>query len=92
MTERTVGWFDVREKYCSLADKPWLISQIRQANRLKDNAPLKKKERKRNWLFIDTQKQASQKLYARIKHTLQSLSWENFSKTKFFIVIETGNN
>jgi len=29
MTESTVGWFGVREKYCSLADKPWLISQIR---------------------------------------------------------------
>ena len=27
--ESTVGWFGVREKYCSLADKPWLISQIR---------------------------------------------------------------
>ena len=29
MAESTVGWFGVREKYCSLADKPWLISQIR---------------------------------------------------------------
>jgi len=28
MAESTVGWFNVREKYCSLADKPWLISQI----------------------------------------------------------------
>jgi len=29
MAESTVGWFGVREKYYSLADKPWLISQIR---------------------------------------------------------------
>jgi len=29
MAESTVGWFGVREKYCSLADKPWIISQIR---------------------------------------------------------------
>ena len=29
MTESTVGWFSVREKYYSLADKPWLISRIR---------------------------------------------------------------
>jgi len=29
MTESTVGWFGVREAYCSLADKPRLISQIR---------------------------------------------------------------
>ena len=29
MAESTVDWFGVREKYCSLADKPWLISQIR---------------------------------------------------------------
>jgi len=29
MAESTVGWFDVRKKYCSLADKQWLISQIR---------------------------------------------------------------
>ena len=29
MAESTVGWFGVKEKYCSLADKPWLISQIR---------------------------------------------------------------
>ena len=29
MAKSTVGWFDVREKYCSLADKPWLINQIR---------------------------------------------------------------
>jgi len=28
MAESTVGWFGVREIYCSLADKPWLISQI----------------------------------------------------------------
>ena len=27
--ESTVGWFGVREKYCSLADKTWLINQIR---------------------------------------------------------------
>jgi len=32
MTESTVGWFGVREKYCSLADKPWLISQIRASD------------------------------------------------------------
>jgi len=35
MAESTVGWFGVREKYYSLADKLWLISQIRpseQAN------------------------------------------------------------
>ena len=43
-----------------------------------------KKRKKENWLFIVTQKQASQKLYARIKHTLQSLSRENFSKTNFY--------
>ena len=29
MAKSTVGWFGVREKYYSLADKPWLISQIR---------------------------------------------------------------
>jgi len=29
--ESTVGWFGVREKYCSLADKLWLISQTRQS-------------------------------------------------------------
>ena len=29
MAESTVGWFGVREKYGSLADKPWLIGQIR---------------------------------------------------------------
>ena len=29
MAESTVGWFGVIEKYCSLADKTWLISQIR---------------------------------------------------------------
>ena len=29
MVESTVSWFGVREKCCSLADKPWLISQIR---------------------------------------------------------------
>ena len=29
MAESTVGWFGVIQKYCSLADKPWLISQIR---------------------------------------------------------------
>ena len=37
MAKNTVGWFSVREKYYSLADKPWLISQIRlneQAARL----------------------------------------------------------
>jgi len=29
MAESNIDWFDVREKYCSLADKPGLISQIR---------------------------------------------------------------
>ena len=29
MAESTVGWFGVREKYYLLADKTWLISQIR---------------------------------------------------------------
>jgi len=29
MAESTVGWFGVRKKYYSLADKPWLISQTR---------------------------------------------------------------
>ena len=29
MAESNVGWFGVREKHCSLANKPWLISQIR---------------------------------------------------------------
>ena len=29
MAESIVGWFSAREKYCSLADKPWIISQIR---------------------------------------------------------------
>ena len=29
MAESTAGWFGVREKYCTLADKPRLISQIR---------------------------------------------------------------
>jgi len=27
MAESTVGWFGVREKYCSLTEKIWLISQ-----------------------------------------------------------------
>ena len=31
MAESTVGWFGAREKYYSLADKPWLISQIRSS-------------------------------------------------------------
>jgi len=31
MAESTVDWFGVREKYCSLADKPRLISRIRAA-------------------------------------------------------------
>jgi len=31
MAESTTGWFGVREKYCSLTDKPRLISQIRAA-------------------------------------------------------------
>ena len=34
MTESTVGWFDVSEKYYSLADKPWLISQIRASEKI----------------------------------------------------------
>ena len=29
MAESIVGWFGAREKYCSLTDKSWLISQIR---------------------------------------------------------------
>jgi len=29
MAESTAGWFGMREKYYSLADKPWFISQIR---------------------------------------------------------------
>ena len=29
MAKNIVGWFGVREKYCSLTDKSWLISQIR---------------------------------------------------------------
>ena len=29
MAENTIGWFGVREKYYLLADKSWLISQIR---------------------------------------------------------------
>ena len=33
MAKSTVGWFGVREKYCSLADKTWLISQIRLSER-----------------------------------------------------------
>ena len=28
MAEGMVGWFDMREKYCLLADKSGLISQI----------------------------------------------------------------
>jgi len=35
MVESTVGWFGVREKYCSLADKPWLISQTRPSEHAK---------------------------------------------------------
>jgi len=31
MVESTIGWFGVREKYYSLADKSWLINQIRQS-------------------------------------------------------------
>ena len=31
MTESTVGWFIVREKYCSLAEKVRLISQVNRA-------------------------------------------------------------
>jgi len=31
MTESIVGRFGVRKKYCSLADKLWLISQIRRS-------------------------------------------------------------
>ena len=33
MAESTVGWFGMREKYYSLVDKPWLISQIRPSKR-----------------------------------------------------------
>ena len=35
MVESTVGWFGVREKYCSLADKLWLINQIRPSEQAK---------------------------------------------------------
>ena len=31
MAESTVGWFIVREKYCSLAEKVRLISQVNRA-------------------------------------------------------------
>jgi len=31
MAESIVGWFGVREKYYSLAVKPWLISQIQSS-------------------------------------------------------------
>ena len=31
MAESTTDWFGVREKYYLLADKPWLISQIRSS-------------------------------------------------------------
>ena len=34
MAESTDGWFGVREKYYSLADKPWLISQIRSSEQV----------------------------------------------------------
>jgi len=37
MAESTVGWFGVREKYCSLADKSWLISQIRPSEQADRN-------------------------------------------------------
>ena len=36
MTESTVDWFIVREKYCSLAEKVWLISQANRALKLQD--------------------------------------------------------
>ena len=32
MAESTVGWFVVREKYCLLAEKVWLISQANRPN------------------------------------------------------------
>jgi len=34
MAESIVGWFGMREKYCSLVDKPWLISQIRASEQV----------------------------------------------------------
>ena len=51
MTESTVAWFGVREKYRLLADKPWLISQIRpnkydQTNRLHVDADIACREDK----------------------------------------------
>ena len=36
MAENTVDWFSVREKYYSLAYKPWLISQIRPSEQAND--------------------------------------------------------
>ena len=41
MAESTVVWFGVREKYCSLADKPWLISQIRSSEQAGGDPELK---------------------------------------------------
>ena len=32
MAESTVGWFVVREKYCSLVEKVQLISQVNMTN------------------------------------------------------------
>jgi len=40
MAESTVGWFGVREKYCLLADKSWLISQIRANEQTDDPADI----------------------------------------------------
>ena len=37
MAESTVGWFGVREKYCLLADKTWLISQIRLSEQAEEH-------------------------------------------------------
>jgi len=41
MGKNTVDWFSMREKYCSLTDKSWLISQMRPSEqavyRLKTN-------------------------------------------------------
>ena len=39
MAESTVGWFGVREKYCSLADKLWLISQIQASEHAANRQP-----------------------------------------------------
>ena len=36
MTESTAGWFGMREKYCSLTDKPRLIGRIQTAEQTGD--------------------------------------------------------